>query len=151
MSLPELTEGWGYALDGFHSNVCYGPGLWPIYARERPRSPKKAPVAGVRISPDVAVYSWGPEYVLLGVDDDGIGATATLHLNRVYDFENRVEIKIDLRDLSFEIVGDVREHGAEATEKAEKIVALIRTWQAERDKGRSRPIDTCEIKRPAGV
>ncbi len=136
--LPELTEGWAYRVDGVPQLLCYGPGPWPFYVRERPRSPKKGPSGCLRLSPDVAVYAWGPEYVLLGPDrDTEAGASATLHLGR--DYDKRVQVHVDLTDCTFEIEGDVGEHGDEAQEKAGKLADFLRVCQQERDKGKTKP------------
>jgi hypothetical protein len=51
---PELVEGWGYIVDSGHDDVYVRGQWWPFESDY------------VRLSPDVALYAWRNEYVMVG-------------------------------------------------------------------------------------
>ena len=148
---PTPAEPWGYSLDEV-GDFCYGEGLWPFYERERPRSPKKRLRSYLRLAPDCDYRSWRNEYVLVGLDDDGVGASARLTLfvreqGMGAVVIDRVDVKFDLAASTFEV--DARcpaEQREQAQSKARKILDLIERCRGERDKGKRKPVLAWQIK-----
>ncbi|TKG62377.1 MULTISPECIES: hypothetical protein [Pseudonocardiaceae] len=107
----ELELGtWSYILDDF--GIVYGPGWYPFHraltrSEQNPSAPllnRAVPVGttkptGVRLSPNVAEYSWRNEYVLLAPIDHRVQARTRLFVRKqgLGAMVRRITIEVDLR------------------------------------------------------
>lgn len=108
LELP--LDDWAYTLD--EPGIVYGPGWYPFHrptsrSEQNPAAPLlnhtvatgKTEPARVRISPNVANYSWRNEYVRLVPIDHRVQARITLFVRRqgLGAMVRRITIEVDLR------------------------------------------------------
>lgn len=151
----ELELGkWAYVLDQL--GVTYGPGWYPFREKVTRSEPdpvepllnRKVPTGrttpvGVRISPGVANYSWGNEYVTLEPVDHRVRARMTLFVRKqgMGAMIRRVEIAVDLRERSVTIPPECpAELHTQAQVKGERILDLLTAARRERRRGAPIPL-----------
>ncbi|MEY9987980.1 hypothetical protein ABIE67_000012 [Streptomyces sp. V4I8] len=144
---------WAYVPDG--QRVFYGPGWYPFHEhmtrREKdltaPLNDREVPTgrtvpARVRLSPDVADFSWGNEYVQLTPVDHRVEARLHLYVGQeqARTLVRTVTLEVDLRArrvmLPIQMPADLR-HQAEV--KGRRILDLLLAARRERAQGAREP------------
>jgi hypothetical protein len=147
----ELALGdWKYQVD--QGGLDYGPGLYPFCIpdtrlEQHPQDPKlwhRVPTGApphpvsVRLSPDIATYAWGNEYVALHPFDHRV-----LLWTRLFDGRDGAKVMVRPSQIELDLATEqiTLPEGCpdslltQATTKAQRALDLLRAARAERDSG----------------
>jgi hypothetical protein len=148
---------WDYVVDD--TQVRYSKRWpWPFEkdGRLRFEAERTHPVpASVRISPDVAYYSWRNEYVLLFPSDDGVTAAGSCRLwlrpqgmgAMVVRAFFTIHVPTDgTRDFRCAFTSDPpAEVAGQGEAKLRRIEAFLRSEAKDRDEGRVEPVTAADL------
>lgn len=141
---------WSYVVDD--GPIVYGKQPWPFrrFSHINGRGRVYTEAGSVRLSPDVAYYSWRNEYVLLYARKGGASVYGRLHLwvapqgmgGWVYDAWFDIEVPSFEGAFRGVLPPEVAEQGAV---KLARITAFLRAEASRRDAGRRAPVTAGDL------